>query len=80
MAISAQYKSKFEAIHSSWWRHHECKILEWDKKNRKQTNKIHQTLAQGHMCVEYVIKNICMQHLRTLLNFNKQLLQNYKYV
>ena len=36
MAMSAEHRSRFAALHQQWWKH-EWKILEWDEK--PQTNK-----------------------------------------
>ena len=41
MAMSAEHRSEFAALHRQWWRLHEWKILEWDdkpQKTNKQTN------------------------------------------
>ena len=40
MAMSAEHRSNFAALHRQWWRLHMSeKILEWDNKFKIQKNK-----------------------------------------
>ena len=51
MAISAEHRSKFGALHRPWWRLHMSeKILEWDK-NPKQTSNHRLLSLNGNIWV-----------------------------
>ena len=48
MTMSAEYRSKFAALHRQWWRLHMSeKILEWD--NKPKTNKQNKTKEYLHI-------------------------------
>ena len=58
MAISAEYRSKFAAIHRLWWRLHMNEKFSSGTFNPKQTNK--QSIRE---CVSVLYKNIYIKLL-----------------